>query len=461
MAVTVTLPRLGESVMEGTITRWLKKEGDWVDEDESLVEISTDKIDTELPSPASGTIAKISVREGGTVDVGTEICVIDETAKKGEAPKAAAKTGARDAGAAAAEPPREAAEAPREEPRREAPREEPRPAAPPAAAPAAKAPALAGNGGRRELGVLSPLVRKLAREHEVDLSEVRGTGQGGRITKQDVLAFVQARATRPLAAGTLRPAPEVAPSPFATPTAATQEVEFSRVRKLIAEHMSRSRKTAAHVTNVVEVDMTRVAMLRERVKGSFRDAEGFNLSYLPFVARATVEALRAFPQFNAHLAEDKATLHRQVHLGIAVGRDEGLIVPVVKGADGMNLVGLARGINDVAARARSKGGLKPDDVSGGTFTITNNGSFGAIIDTPIINQPQVAILGVGAIVKRPAVITVDGADAIGIRHMMFLSLSYDHRWIDGHTAAQFNSRVKQILEAEDFAPEFGLAPETT
>src|SRR5437867_4452213 len=339
MTISVELPRMGENVTEGTIVRWLKTEGDYVQEDEPLVEISTDKIDTELPAPASGVLQKIVAKEDQTIEVGTEIAVIDESASK-------------EGGASANE----------EEPKAQ--------------------------------------------------SE----------------------------------APEKA-----EPAAEKEEVPFSRIRRSIAEHMVRSIDTAAHVTNIVEVDITRVAMLRDRAKGDFKRREGFGLTFLPFVASAVIQALRAFPEFNAHLDPEykTATLLRGVNLGIAVGRDEGLIVPVVHGADAMNLVGLARGINDVAARARTKGGLKPDDVAGGTFTITNGGSFGTLIETPIINQPQAAILGTGAVVKRPMVMTVDGTDAVAIRHMMYLYLSYDHRWIDGHKAAQFNARVKAILEEAD------------
>ena len=249
-------------------------------------------------------------------------------------------------------------------------------------------------------------------------------------------------------------------STFAVPSGASEVVPFSRIRKAIAEHMRRSLDTSAHVTNVIEVDMTRIAALRERAKEDFKRQEGFGLTFLPFVASAIVQAVRAFPEFNAHVDPEatSATLFREVNLGIAVGRDEGLIVPVVKGADGMNLIGLARGINDVATRARTKGGLKPDDVSGGTFTITNGGSFGTLVETPVINQPQAAILGTGAVVKRPIVMTIDGADAIAIRQMMYLYLTYDHRWIDGHKTAQFNARLKAILEEADFAHEFGLEP---
>ena len=230
------------------------------------------------------------------------------------------------------------------------------------------------------------------------------------------------------------------------------------MRKAIAEHMTRSLHTAAQLTNVIEVDMTRVAALRARAKDSFKGSEGFSLTFMPFIASAVVEALRVLPEFNAHILEDAATarLYKEVNLGVAVGRDEGLIVPVVHGADGMNLIGLARAINDIGTRARAKGGLKPDDVVGGTFSITNYGSFGGLIDTPIISMPQVAILGVGAIVKRPMVLEIDGADAVAIRQMMFLSLTYDHRWIDGHKAAQFNGRLKAILEEAEYAHELGI-----
>jgi len=433
---------MGESVTEGTIVRWLKAEGDWVEEDEPLVEISTDKIDTELPAPASGKLQKIVAKEEQTVEVGAEIAVIDDTAAKdGEEPSKVK-----------AEP--EAVAEPAAEEKSKAEKQ-------PAAAEAK------GNGKKADVGVLSPLVRKLAHENDVDLAQVKGTGQGGRITKADVLGAMQSRGAKPARTGSIREsasAPAAAPvaSTYTVPSDASEEVPFSRVRRAIAEHMSRSIDTAAHVTNVFEVDMTRIALLRERAKNEFKATEGFSLTFLPFVASTVIQALRAFPEFNAHLDPEAktATLFRNVNLGIAVGRDEGLIVPVVHGADGMNLVGLARAINDVAKRARTKGGLKPDDVSGGTFTITNGGSFGTLIETPIINQPQAAIIGTGAAVKRPVVMTVDGADAVAIRHMMYLYLSYDHRWIDGHKAAQFNGRLKAILEEADFAHELGLEPQS-
>jgi 2-oxoglutarate dehydrogenase E2 component (dihydrolipoamide succinyltransferase) len=392
-------------------------------------------------------VKKILVSEEQTVDVGTELAVIDETARKdGDAEPAAGDAKTSDEAEAAPE-------------KGNGKPEEPAAEEPAAEVPAAPAEPRTGDGKSADVGVLSPLVRKLARENDVDLSQVKGSGQGGRITKADVLAHLEPAGGKPAKAGTIRRAPEPA-SAYAVPDGESQEVPFSRIRRAIAEHMVRSIGTAAHVTNVVEVDMTRIAMLRERAKAAFKEREGFSLTFLPFVASAVVQALRGFPEFNAHLdAEAKtATLLRQVNLGIAVGRDEGLIVPVIKGADGMNLFGLARGIHDVATRARKKGGLKPDDVTGGTFTITNGGSFGTLFETPIINQPQAAILGTGAVVKRPVVMTLDEADAIAIRHMMYQYLSYDHRWVDGHKAAQFNGRLKQILEEGDFAHELGLEP---
>ncbi len=439
---------MGENVTEGTIVRWLKREGEWVEADEPIVEISTDKIDTELPAPAAGRITKIVAKEDQTVEVGAEIAVIDETAAKegapaaGESPEATSGKGGDEVAQLET------------------------PAAP---GPRPTAPANGGNG-KGGVGALSPLVRKLARENGVDLGDVKGSGRGGRITKQDVMAYLGERGGKPAKTGAIktrdeaptpyRPAVQPAASTYAVPSGATEDAPFSRIRRAIAEHMRRSLDTSAHVTNVIEVDMTRIAALRERAKAEFKQAEGFGLTFLPFVASAVIQALRAFPEFNAHIDTEAktATLHRDVNLGIAVGRDEGLIVPVVKGADGMNLIGLARGINDVATRARTKGGLKPDDVSGGTFTITNGGSFGTLIETPVINQPQAAIIGTGAVVKRPVVMTVDSADAIAIRHMMYLYLSYDHRWVDGHKAAQFNARIAQILEEADFAVELGLEP---
>jgi 2-oxoglutarate dehydrogenase E2 component (dihydrolipoamide succinyltransferase) len=441
---------MGESVVEGTIIRWLKQEGDFVKEDEPLVEISTDKIDTELPSPASGVLSKIVAAPDETIEVGAEIAVIDESAGDGKTEEKKAP---------------KAEEPPKEEPESVPPKAPPPPvveAAPPKKqeAPPPKAqPAEQPSDG----GALSPLVRKLARERGVDLALVRGTGAGGRVTKDDVLAAADGGAKAPQRAAPVVAKPSAPPVPvsqFTVPMAEHEDVPFTRIRKAIAEHMVRSLHTAAQLTNVIEVDMTRVSALRARAKDAFQASEGFSLTFMPFIASAVVEALRILPEFNAHILDDGATarLYKQVNMGIAVGRDEGLIVPVVHGADGMNLIGLARAIHDIGSRARAKGGLKPDDITGGTFSITNYGSFGAIVDTPIISMPQVAILGVGAIVKRPAVLTIDGADAVAIRQMMYLSLTYDHRWIDGHKAGQFNGRLRAILEEADYAHELGIEP---
>jgi 2-oxoglutarate dehydrogenase E2 component (dihydrolipoamide succinyltransferase) len=449
---------MGESVVEGTIIRWLKQEGDFVKEDEPLVEISTDKIDTELPSPASGVLSKILAAPDETIEVGAEIAVIDESAGDGEKPAAKAKEPKKEEAApeepAAEEKPNAAAPPPPEEKPVEAAPPKKQEAPPPKAQPAEQP---------SDGGALSPLVRKLAREKGVDLAAVRGTGAGGRVTKDDVLAAADGSAKAPQRAAPVVERPSAPPMPvsqFTVPMAEHEDVPFTRIRKAIAEHMVRSLQTAAQLTNVIEVDMTRVAALRTRAKDAFQSSEGFSLTFMPFIASAVVEALRILPEFNAHILEDGATarLYKQVNMGIAVGRDEGLIVPVVHGADGMNLIGLARAIHDIGSRARAKGGLKPDDITGGTFSITNYGSFGATIDTPIISMPQVAILGVGAIVKRPAVLTIDGADAVAIRQMMYLSLTYDHRWIDGHKAGQFNGRLRAILEEADYAHELGIEP---
>ena len=473
MTTSVTLPKMGESVVEGTIIRWLKQEGEFVKEDEPLVEISTDKIDTELPSPASGVVSKILAAPDETVEVGAEIAQIDESASEGEKAKAPPKEDKKEDKPSKAD---EQEEEPAKEEKAEAPAKEEKPAeeaeeAPPPKAeekPAEKKPAppaeepAARTSTPSDGGALSPLVRKLARERGVDISAIRGSGSGGRITKEDVLAAADGGARPAAAQRVASPAPsrahEVPTSTYTVPAAAHEDVPFSRVRKAIAEHMTRSLHTAAQLTNVIEVDMTRVAALRAQAKDAFKATEGFSLTFMPFIASAVVEALRVLPEFNAHILEDggSARLFKEVNLGVAVGRDEGLIVPVVHGADGMNLIGLARAINDIGNRARTKGGLKPDDVVGGTFSITNYGSFGGLIDTPIISMPQVAILGVGAIVKRPAVLEIDGADAVAIRQMMFLSLTYDHRWIDGHKAAQFNGRLKAILEDADYAHELGI-----
>jgi 2-oxoglutarate dehydrogenase complex dihydrolipoamide succinyltransferase (E2) component len=397
---SVKMPQLGETIVEGTILKWLKKEGERVELDEPLFEISTDKVDTEVPSSVAGVLAKILVREGQTVKVGTDLAEIE------------AGDGAGAAGGS--EPPS-------------------------AAAPAASATTLPDRGKRSRM--LSPLVRKLAAENAVDLSLVIGTGTGGRITKTDVLSYVASRGDA---------APGAVPVPAAV-AGGEEVIPVSHIRKAIAEHMTRSLQVSARAWNAVEVDMENVARLRERTKDAFRAREGFNLTHMPFVSRAVIEALLAFPMVNAELRGEEIVLRRYVNLSIAVSYEDGLIVPVVKNADTMSLIGLARAVNDVAVRARAKQ-LKPDEVHGGTFTITNPGPFGSLISVPIINQPQSAILAFDSVEKRPVVID----DAIAIRHMVYLSMSWDHRVIDGAIASQFLSLVKQNLETWDFAEDLGL-----
>ena len=455
MATPITMPQLGETVVEGTITKWLKKEGDTVARDEPLFEISTDKVDTEVPSPLAGTIVAIKVQEGETVKVGTELALIDSG---GAAPGA-------ELAASSAEP--------------AAPPRAPGPARGPATAPASgggdgqAAPARpkveAPSGGGPRASILSPLVRRLAEEHGIDLSHVFGTGTGGRITKKDVTDYIEHRGERPFP-----PQPEPVPEPMPQPqpmpqpepvpptraappipvAAALSEeaIPLSRMRRSIAANMVASMQTSARAWNLSEVNMEHIVRARQAAKDSFLAREGIALTYMPFVARAVCDALLTYPDVNSELREDQLVRKHYVNLGIAVALDDGLIVPVVKGADVMNVVGLARAINEVATRARSKK-LSPDDVHGGTFTITNPGPFGSIISVPIINPPQCAILAFDAIEKRPVVID----DAIAIRHMVYLSMSWDHRIIDGATAAKFLARVKQNLETWDFGPEVGLA----
>jgi 2-oxoglutarate dehydrogenase E2 component (dihydrolipoamide succinyltransferase) len=417
--IDVVMPQMGESIVEGTLTKWLKKPGERVERDEPLFEISTDKVDSEIPAPAAGTLAEVLVEEGKTVAINTIVARIEGGAQ-GAAPARPV---------AASEPVKPAAAAPA------APAEAP--ASHPAAAPA---PAL---------GPLSPLVRKMAREYNIELSLIRGTGAGGRITKQDIEAYMSAQGARTMAAPARAPeAPAAAPAPEAPPLArpapAKARVEpMSVMRARIAEHMIFSQRTSAHVTTVHKVDMTRVAKLRDQIKGQFQERYGFSLTFLSFVARAASEALRAFPIVNASIEGNNIIYHNEINIGIAVALDggSGLIVPVIRSADERNVVGLQRAIVDLAARARSRQ-LKPDEVQGGTFSITNFGSFGSLFATPVINQPQAAILGVGAVEKVPVVID----DAIAIRSVCYLALTFDHRLIDGALADQFTSKVKAILE---------------
>jgi pyruvate dehydrogenase E2 component (dihydrolipoamide acetyltransferase) len=453
VATPVTMPQLGETVVEGTIVKWLKTEGDSVDRDEPLFEISTDKVDTEVPSPLAGTLKEIKVQEGETVAVGAELAMIEETGASGdgqavEAPKEEAAPAEETAGpdAEPKEEPRPAeTAAPADEggpPPQTQPGEAERPAAPAAGAPRSN--------------ILSPLVRRLAEENQIDLNRVTGTGTGGRITKKDIMAFIESGAAEP-AGPVAAPAPAQAarlsavPQPQAIPAGEREEARpISHIRKRIAENMVASLQSSARAWNLVEVNMEDIVALRARAKDRFKEREGFSLTYMPFVARAITDSLLAFPDVNARLDLESgtATYHRYVNLGIAVSYEDGLIVPVIRGADEMNLVGLARAINDIATRARSKK-LKPDEVHGGTFTITNPGPFGSIISVPIMNPGETAILAFDAIEKRPVVID----DAIAIRHMVYLSLSWDHRMIDGATAAQYLGRLKQNLETWDFTPE--------
>ena len=439
---SVKMPQLGETVVEGTILKWLKHEGETVELDEPLFEISTDKVDTEVPSVASGTLTKILVPEGTTVSVGTELAVIE-----GEGG---------DAGAGAAEPASQPAAVPAQAaPAGAAPAggSEGSSAPTPAPSAVASAAALPDRGPRSQ--ILSPLVRKLATERGVDLAAVVGTGTGGRITKNDVLAAAAAPAVAALAAPHAPMAPtgfQAAPMPPPAVAMGGEEVvPVSHIRKLIAEHMHASLQVSARAWNAVEVNMESVARLRERYKEAFKAREGFSLTYMPFVTRAVTEALLAFPMVNSELRGEQIVVKHYVNMGIAVSYEDGLIVPVLKGADTMNLLGMARGINDLATRARAKK-LLPDEVHGGTFTITNPGPFGSLISVPIINQPESAILGFDTVEKRPVVID----DAIAIRHMVYLSLSWDHRLIDGALASQFLSRIKQNLETWDFAEDLAL-----
>jgi len=431
--VVVVLPALGESVTEGVITRWLKNVGDTVNADEPLVEISTDKVDTEIPAPASGTLASIAVEADGTAEVGAEIARISTGAA------APAPTAAPTPAPAVPEPTPQPAAAPA-------------PAATPAPAAAASAATSDANAG----AYVTPLVRRLAAQNDIDLSTITGTGVGGRIRKADVMAAVEARGAAqqaPAATTSVAPAP---PAPEASALRGRTE-KMSRLRRVIAERMVESLQTSAQLTTVVEVDVTRIAALRNRVKGDFEAREGVKLSFLPFFCKAAVEALKVYPQINSSIDLQAGTItyHEAENLGIAVDTDRGLLVPVIRDAGDLNIAGIARRIADLAERTRTNK-VAPDELSGGTFTVTNTGSRGALFDTPIINMPQVAILGTGSVVKRPVVISDGGQDVIAIRSMVYLALSYDHRIVDGADAARFLSAVKARLEEGAFDAELGV-----
>lgn len=421
---SIQMPQLGETIVEGTILKWLKREGERIEADEPLYELSTDKVDTEVPSPVSGVVMKILVPEGTTVAVGTHLAEIDsgDTAASGGA--TASGVGAPADNSASA----------------------PSPAAP---VPLAASP-LPDRGPRSQ--ILSPLVRKLAAEHHLDLSRITGSGTGGRITKKDVMAAVTAGGASEPSAVPATPAPALRAVPGPAVAGAGEEVvAMSHIRKAIATHMVGSLQTTARAWNMVEVNVEHVVRTRSRVKDAFSAREGFSLTYTPFVTRAATEALLTYPMVNSELRNEEIVVRHYVNMGIAVSYEDGLIVPVVKGADTMNLVGIARTINDLATRARSKK-LLPDEVRGATFSITNPGPFGSILSVPIINTPNTAILAFDAIEKRPVVID----DAIAIRHMVYISMSWDHRVIDGALASQFLARVKENLETWDWAEDLGL-----
>jgi pyruvate dehydrogenase E2 component (dihydrolipoamide acetyltransferase) len=478
-AVDVVMPQMGVSVSEGTITKWLKQEGEEIQADEPLLEISTDKVDTEVPSPGSGIVQQILVQEGETVEVGTRLAVIGGPAEAGaEAPStdgAAAEQATTEAAAettavSSAETPAPTAPEPAAAP-------EPAPAQE-AAAPGPAAPDVSGDGK----SFVSPVVARIASEHDVDVAQVPGTGRGGRVTKKDILSFIESGAQAAAPAAPAEPAeapeapaappappepeaappppPPAAPAPVPQPPVAAQppqpeagagemEEPMTAMRKGIAEHMRRSLDTSAHVTSAIEVDMSKVVALREKLKPEYQKSYGVNPTYLIFVARGVVETLKDYPWINGEIRGDKIITRNYVNLGFAVelADGKGLIVPVVKQAEGLNLLGLARSVTDIAERARNKQ-LTPDEVQGGTFTITNPGGYGTFHGTPVISQPQAAILGTYALVKRPWVIQDElGKDVIAIRPIMNLTLTYDHRLVDGALAGRFLRDLKQRLES--------------
>ncbi|MDQ2922431.1 MAG: 2-oxo acid dehydrogenase subunit E2 [Acidobacteriota bacterium] len=519
MATEVVMPQMGESIAEGTITRWMKQVGDRVERDEPLFEISTDKVDAEIPSPAAGTLTEIRFKEGDTVEINTTVAVLDgETA--GIAAKDAAPT-TEDAVATTESPKKQIGEAklqekpvtaesaslpaqtaasaatgaevdegegskaappPKSDERKETVADTQRADRAAQAAQASQQTSKAqlsqasqaspegdngATGTAEELRRTksSPLVRKIAQEHGVDIASLEGTGLSGRVTKNDILSFIESGAPAVSRQQTAAPSSVTGPSspavgkasPPAPAPSAVKPAEGDRVeqmtvmRKKIAEHMVQSRRTSAHVTTVYEIDMTRIAKLREQNKASFEERTGTKLTYMPFIFQAVNNALRKFPVFNAQVSGDQIIYKRDINLGMAVALDAGLIVPVIKRADDLSIAGLARAANDLADRARTKQ-LKPDEVGGGTFTITNPGVFGGLFGTPIINQPQLAILGVGKIEKRAKILTTpDGEDYIAIRWMAYFALSFDHRVIDGADAERFLAYVKEQLEAGEFS----------
>jgi 2-oxoglutarate dehydrogenase E2 component (dihydrolipoamide succinyltransferase) len=493
------MPQMGESIAEGTITKWLKKVGERVERDEPLFEISTDKVDAEIPSPAAGTLTDIKYPEGTTVEINTIVAVLDG----GDGAQAAAPAAQQNAetetadpksgylleysdasqAAVASEPPPTPQATATAPPQAEA--QAPAQAAavqqtaqaevagrsyddqrPGAKEEGARGASAEGNGREQTAEELrrtksSPLVRNIAKEHGIDISRLEGTGMSGRVTKNDILSFIESGAMmspqQAMQGATTAGVPSApgqtqtqAPAPSIHPEASDRVEQMSVMRRKIADHMVMSRRTSAHVTTVYEIDMTRVAKLRDRHKSDFKERTGTKLTFMPFIFQAITAAIRKFPVFNAQVSGDQIIYKRDINLGLAVALDWGLIVPVIKRADDLSISGLARAANDLADRARTKQ-LKPDEVAGGTFTITNPGVFGGLFGTPIINQPQVAILGVGVIEKRPKVMTTpDGDDYLAVRSMAYFALSFDHRIIDGSDAEKFLSYVKELLEAGQF-----------
>jgi 2-oxoglutarate dehydrogenase E2 component (dihydrolipoamide succinyltransferase) len=463
--IDVIMPQMGESIAEGTLSRWMKKVGDAVKRDEPIFEISTDKVDAEIPAPAAGVLAEILVQEGQTVAVQTVVARLETeagavaAAPAAEKPAPAETPAAKPADAKPAEAPKQAPAAavtPAPAPVAAAP-------APASPAPAAVAPpAGAGNGAETSEERLrrrsTPLVRKMAAEHNLDITAIEGSGLAGRVTKNDILSYLESGPPAAAAAPAAAPAQPAAaarsprPSdgqgivhPAVDPWEGDRVEPWSRIRKLTADHMIMSRRVSAHVNTIFEVDYTRVAQLRAQHKKAYAE-RGVNLTFLAFIAKAVADSLRKHPGLNAAVASEATIFRRDINLGIAVALDWGLIVPVIKRADELSLLGVARAINDLGERARGKK-LNPDEVQRGTFTITNPGVFGSVIGTPIINQPQVAILCVGTIEKQPAVVTVDGADSIAIRTRGMLSLAFDHRIVDGADADRFMADVKATLQA--------------
>ncbi|WP_413453039.1 2-oxoglutarate dehydrogenase, E2 component, dihydrolipoamide succinyltransferase [Georgenia phoenicis] len=468
----VQMPALGESVTEGTVTRWLKSEGEQVEVDEPLLEVSTDKVDTEVPSPYAGVLSKILVQEDETVEVGTDLAVIggesgggsasateeapqgaEEQAKEAEQPseqRAEQHQGA----ATSTVPSEEAAPAPSEPKQAEQPKAEQQ-QTPPQEASTTPAPERPSAAETAKTSYVTPIVRKLAKDKGVDLDSLQGTGVGGRIRKEDVLAAAEKAQQQAAPAPAAAPAAKAPSIPEVSPLRGTTE-KMSRLRKVIAKRMIESLDTSAQLTTVIEVDVTRIAKLRAQAKNSFQEREGVKLTYLPFFIKAATEALKAHPALNASIDGDQIVYHGEENIGIAVDTPRGLLVPVIKEAGDLTIAGISKRVADLAARTRDNK-VTPDELGGSTFTITNLGSNGALFDTPIINQPEVAILGLGAIVKRPVVVTdADGNETIGIRSMVYLPLTYDHRLVDGADAGRFMQTIKKRLEEGAFEAELGL-----